>query len=89
VSPITGVTLDPSSDAIPVSFSFTDNSVMFNFAGRQVTAGTHLIFDVATADGRPPVTPVPEPATALSLLAGLGALRFVAKPCEVGGRSII
>jgi hypothetical protein len=62
---ITGVSLDPLSTIVPVSFSYTDNSVLFNFAGHQVSSGSRLLLDVATA-------PVPEPATAW--LWGFGLL---------------
>src|SRR5271156_5881979 len=47
-SPITNVTVDPLSTVIPVSVTFTGNSVAVNVAGESIPDGGKYILDVTT-----------------------------------------
>jgi hypothetical protein len=73
-SPITDVTVDLMSTVIPVSVTFTGDSVDVNAAGLSIPAGGTYILDVTTGG----VVATPEPS-AIALvgvsLAGLAALR--------------
>lgn len=66
---IAGVTLNPASSFAPdeVGLSFDADSVFYDGSGLVFEPGTRVSIDVALA-------PVPEPASALSLAAGLALL---------------
>jgi hypothetical protein len=66
-SPITDVTVDPLSTLMPVSVTFTSDSVAVNVAGESISDGSQYILDVTTGGG---AVIIPEPS-AISLV-GLG-----------------
>ena len=69
--PITDVTVDPMSTYLPVSVSFTTDSIAVNDAGVSVAAGAMQILDITTSG--PPVS-APEPSTLALLGGGLAGL---------------
>ena len=72
-SPITGISINPSSTnpTAHITPTFTANSVMLNGAGALVISGATLNFDVTFGS---PSSSVPEPGTLLTLGTGLGLL---------------
>jgi hypothetical protein len=78
-SPITNVTVDSLSTVIPVSVTFTGDSVAVNVAGESIPSGGKYILDVTTGG----VIATPEPS-AIALvgvgLAGLAILRRRQRP---------
>ena len=64
---ITDVTVDPMSTYMPVSVSFTNDTILVNDAGLSVLNGTRQILDITTGT---PVT-APEPSTWALLGGGL------------------
>jgi hypothetical protein len=69
-SPITDVTVDPLSTVIPVSVTFTGDSIAVNFAGETTFVGGSAILDVTTGGT------VPEPSTWAMLLVGFAGLGY-------------
>jgi hypothetical protein len=70
---ITGISLDPATDAAGVTISdasFTSDSVAFNFQGQIWASNTSAVFDVSFG------SPVPEASTWAMLLVGLSGLGF-------------
>ncbi len=78
-SPITKVTVDPLSTIIPVSVTFTGDSVAVNVAGKSIPAGGKYILDVTT--GR--VT-TPEPSAIALFGVSLAGLAIVRRRRNVG-----
>jgi hypothetical protein len=74
---ITDVTVDPMSTYVPVSVSFTSDSIAVNDAGVIVAAGDMQILDITTSSGPPPVS-TPEPSTLALLGGGLAGLAVLA-----------
>jgi hypothetical protein len=70
---ITGVSVDPQSSLSPVGYSFTANQVRVNVQGLHIPANSDIILDIASA------SPVPEPAEAVLILAGLGVNGIIAR----------
>jgi hypothetical protein len=78
---ITDVTVDPMSTYVPVSVSFTSNSIVVNDAGLTVAAGAMQVLDITTASG--PV-PTSEPSTLALLGVGLAGLVALQRRPAVG-----
>lgn len=75
-SPITDVTVDPLSTLVPVSVTFTNDSVAVNAAGESISDGSQYILDVTTGGSS---APTPEPS-AISLVGlGLAGLAVVSR----------
>jgi PEP-CTERM motif len=69
-SPITNVTVDALSTIIPVSVTFTSNSVDVNVAGLSIPNGGKYVLDVTTGG----VVATPEPSTIVLFGVGLAGL---------------
>jgi hypothetical protein len=72
-SPITDVAVDPLSTVIPVSVTFTGDSVDVNAAGLSIAAGGDYILDVTTGG----VHATPEPSTIALVSVGLAGLATI------------
>ena len=55
-TPITSVSLDPSSTAAVTSLSFTGNSVSVNWSGQEAITGARVVINVGGATFVPPIT---------------------------------
>jgi PEP-CTERM motif len=72
---ITGITLDPSSNANGVNISdatFTSNSVSFNFQGQNWGPNQTAVFDLQFSSA------VPEPSTWAMMILGFAGVGFMA-----------